>query len=58
MTAVAVPAMAVDLITVDYATVATGLGSQAQTAVTAALPILGAILGIVLGVKLFKRFAK
>lgn len=58
ITALAVPAFAVDLITVDYATAATGLVSQATGAVTAAMPILGGILGVVLGIRLFKRFAK
>ncbi|RII31594.1 MAG: hypothetical protein CXR30_01925 [Geobacter sp.] len=57
LSAVASNAMAAD-ITVDYSTIATGLMSQASTAITAALPVLGAILGIVLGVKLFKKFSK
>ena len=49
------PAFALD---VDYSAAVTGITSQVTTALTAALPIMGIVLGIYAGVKLFKRFAK
>ena len=51
----AVPAFATDL-TVDFSGATTGLYTQAQAAITAALPVLGALLGVSLAIKLYKRF--
>lgn len=54
----AVPSFAATDITVDYTTAASGILSQATTAITAALPVLGAIVGVTIGVRIFKKFAK
>lgn len=43
---------------IDYTAIADGITAQLGTAVPAALVILGVILGITIGVKVFKRFAK
>lgn len=57
LVAVAVPSMAfAEGITVDYTSIGTGLLAQASSAITAALPVVGTIMGITLGYKLFKRF--
>jgi hypothetical protein len=45
-------------ITVDYSGATSGLMAQAQSAITAALPIIGALLGVGVAIKLYKRFAK
>lgn len=45
-------------ITVDYSGITTGLETQFGAALTAAMPILGIIMGVYLGVKAYKRFAK
>jgi hypothetical protein len=54
----AVPAMADTGINIDYSGAVTAILAQVSTAITAALPVLGAMLGIYIGVKIFKRFAK
>lgn len=45
-------------ITVDYSGITAGLETQFGAALTAAMPILGIIMGVYLGVKAYKRFAK
>lgn len=45
-------------ITIDYSGVATGILAQVGTAITAALPVAGAIMGIAVAWKLYKKFAK
>lgn len=37
-------------------TVTSGIQADAQTAFEAVLPVLGVVLGLVVGIKLFKRF--
>jgi hypothetical protein len=44
--------------TIDYAAMSTAVTEQISDAVPVALLIAGSILGIMVGVKLFKRFAK
>jgi hypothetical protein len=55
---VAASAMADTGVTVDYSGAATAITGQIGTAVTAALPVMGIVLGIYVGVKIFKRFSK
>ena len=50
-------ASAADLV-VDYAAIGTGIQGQLGTAIPAALIVLGVIMGVTVGIKLFKRFAK
>lgn len=45
-------------LTVDYSGVTTGVYTQLQTALTAGLPIMGALLGLMVGIKLYRRFCK
>ena len=55
----AVAAMAdTTAVTVDYTAASATIMTQIGTALTAALPIMGAVLAIVLGVRIFKKFAK
>lgn len=59
LVATASVAMATDpAITVDYAAITSGLTGQVTAAVTAALPFAGALLGLAVGYKLYKHFAK
>ena len=44
--------------TVDYAALATSVSSQLAPALLAALGIAGAVIGVKLGFRFFKSFAK
>lgn len=45
-------------ITVDYSGITTGLETQFGAALSAALPFMGIVMGIYLGVRAYRRFAK
>lgn len=50
--------MGTPALVVDYAAMKTEALAQAGSAIPIALTVLGVILGVTIGVKLFKRFAK
>ena len=42
----------------DFSALATSVGTEATSAITAAIPVIVIVLGATIGYRLFKRFAK
>ena len=53
-----VPTLAMADVTVDYSGAVTSVTAQITSALTAGLPVWGTILGLLVGIALFKRFVK